>query len=324
MATLYLTEQGSVLKKTYKRLLIEKNREKLLEVPEFKVDRILIFGNVQITTQAINFLLDKGIDTSFLSINGRLRGKLSAIESKNIYLRIAQFQKNQDENFKVNLAKIIVDAKIKNSISLINKYTRNHPEVNLSNYVKDLKKIIISLNRKENISTIFGIEGLSSAIYFEAYGKMFRKEIQFKKRSRRPPADPINSLLSLGYTLIANEIFSIVAAIGFDPYIGYLHSIDYGRPSLVLDLIEEFRQPIIDVFTLHLVNKKILDESDFEEKENKGFYLREESKKKYFMYYERMIIKKENNFRKHFQIQAHKFANTILKNVPYVPFRVIK
>lgn len=324
MTTLYLTEQGSVLKKTYRRLLIEKKGEKLLEVPEFKIDRILIFGNVQITTQAINFLLDRGIDTSFLSINGRLRGKLAAVESKNVYLRIAQYQKNQDENFKVKFAKIIIETKIKNAINLINRYARNHPEIDFSGYSKNLKKCLLSLKRKERVSTIIGVEGRSSAIYFESYGKMFRKELQFRKRSRRPPADPINSLLSLGYTLITNEIFSILSTVGFDPYIGYLHGIDYGRPSLTLDLVEEFRQPIIDKLTLQLINKKILNEKDFEKKDNKGFYLKENSRKKYFIHYEHLMTKTKNNFRKSFQIQAYKFANTILKNIPYVPYKATK
>ncbi len=325
MATLYLTEQGSVLKKTYKRILIEKKGEKLLEIPEFKIDRIIIFGNVQITTQAINFLLDKGIDASFLSLNGKFRGRLSSIESKNVYLRVAQYQKSQDDNFKKRFAKTIIDAKIKNSIHLLKRYVRNHPEKDFSRYIVNLKKNLVSLARKGSLSAIRGVEGRSSAIYFEAFGKMFRKELQFSKRSRRPPTNPINSLLSLGYILITNEIFSIVSAIGFDPYIGYLHEMDYGRPSLALDLVEEFRQPIIDTFTLRLINKKILSESDFEKKDNQGFYLKEDSRKKYFINYEHFLTKGKDNFRKLFKIQAHKLAETILKaDVPYKPYRLVK
>jgi len=325
MATLYLTEQGSVLKKTYKRILIEKDGEKLLEVPEFKVDRILIFGNVQITTQAINFLLDNGIDTSFLSLKGKFRGRLAPVESKNIYLRMSQYKKFQDNIFKINFSKIIVKRKIKNFVHIINRYSRNHPEVNLSIYLFNLKKNLNSLTRKESLSSVRGLEGQSSAIYFEALGRMFRGKLQFTKRSKNPPTDPINSLLSLGYILITNELFSLLCAIGFDPYIGYLHEIDYGRPSLALDLVEEFRQPIIDTFTLFLLNKKILDENDFEKRDNQGFYLKEDAQKKYFMHYEQMLTKGNNHWRKVFQNQTQILANTILKeNLPYKPYAMEK
>lgn len=321
MATIYLTEQGSVLKKTYKRILIEKDGEKLLELPEFKVDRILIFGNVHITTPAINFLLDNGIDTSFLSLKGKFRGRLAPVESKNIYLRMAQFKKYQDNNFKINFGKIIVERKIKNFIFILHRYLRNHPEIDLSFYLFSLKKNLNSLARKESLSSIRGVEGKSSAIYFEALGRMFRGGLQFTKRSKNPPTDPINSLLSLGYILITNELFSLLCATGFDAYLGYLHEIDYGRPSLALDLVEEFRQPVIDTFTLSLINKKVLNENDFEKRANQGCYLREEAQKKYFRHYEKMLTKENNHWRKIFQRQVQKLAEAILKeNITYKPY----
>jgi len=322
MAVLYVTEQGSVLRKESKRLVIEKEGKVLLEVPEFKVDRVLIFGNIQVTTQAISFLLERGIETSFFTISGRLKGKLSPLESKNVFLRVFQYKRYLDEEFKLNLSKIVIEGKIKNEVVFLQRYQRNHQEIDFSLPLKKLGECLNALSKKTKVSTVIGVEGFASSIYFEALGKMFRKELSFETRSRRPPGDPVNALLSLGYTLITNEILSLISGIGFDPYIGYLHGINYGRPSLALDLVEEFRHPIIDRLTLSLINKEVLNSEDFEEKDG-GFYLEDKPRKDYFLYYEKYLQRKfsyegeELNFRRLFQIQTQKMAKTIQEKVPY-------
>jgi len=322
MSTLYLLEQGSKLCKESKRLIVEKDDKVLLEVPDFKIDRVFVFGNVQITTQVMAHLLEVGIDTSFFSFYGKLRGTLQPIKSKNIYLRMAQYERYYDNEFKLNFAKTIVEGKIKNQISFLDRYQRNHPEVNFSEYRGKLTESISSLKNKTQVSTVLGVEGYSSALYFEAFSKMTRGDLKFEGRKRRPPKDPINSLLSLGYTLITNEILSLTSGFGFDPYIGYLHRIDYGRPSLALDLVEQFRLPIVDRFTMSLVNKEIIDEEDFEKKDE-GLYLKEKSRKEYFTQYEKYIMRSfkvndvEVNYRKLFQIQTQKMMKTIQEKTPY-------
>lgn len=314
------------MRKTSKRLLVEKDGKVLLEVPEFKVDQVLVFGNVQITTQAMSFLLEHSIPISLLSIYGRLKGKLVPAESKNIYLRLAQFERFKDEGFKLSLAKDIVSGKIRNQRSLLMRYQRNHPEINLSEEISQLEGLLSLLLSKTKVSTVIGIEGRSSAIYFEAFSKMFRRELQFEGRDRRPPRDPINSLLSLGYTMITNEAFSILSAIGLDPYIGYLHSLDYGRPSLALDLTEEFRQAIIDTLTLSLINKGVLKPSDFEEREE-GVYLKDSARKTYLLHYERKMqtelqrpdSKDKMTYRRLIYYQAQRLAKSIKEKTQYQP-----
>lgn len=328
MATLYLTEQGAVLRKTSRRLVAEKDGKVITEVPEFKIDRVFVFGNIQITTQTIAFLLSNGIETSFFSVKGRLKGRLSPIESKNVLLRIEQHRKVQDEEFRLKLAKTIVEGKLKNGRTLLLRYSRSHPEVELSKYVSEIDRCLKSLVRKERISTVVGIEGQASAAYFRAYGKMFRRELQFEQRTRRPPKDPINALLSLGYTMITNEIISVVSGIGFDPYVGFYHGIHYGRPSLALDIVEEFRHPIVDTLTLHLINNRVLTDSDFIEDKEGGCYLTDDARRKYFEHYERKISKefKLHNrdvritFRKLFDAQAHNMEKVIMEGKPYKPF----
>ncbi len=320
MATIYLTEQGSKLSKTSKRLVIEKEGQTLLEIPEFKVERVLIFGNVQITTQAMAFLLDNGIEVSFLSLYGKYRGRLSPVESKNAQLRIRQYQKHLDNEFKVSLAKAIVHAKLHTGRELLMRYARNHPEIDFSQDKIQMEACISQIEHKQSVNSVMGVEGAAASVYFEAFGKMLRKELRFEKRQRRPPKDPVNALLSLGYTLIGNEMHSVVCAVGFDPYIGFFHGIDYGRPSLALDLIEPFRHAIIDRFTLYLVNNHILSEKDFEDTGEEGVLLNDDARKRYFAEYEKYMTKEgESNlsdakkgFRDLFKIQAHNLHDAIM------------
>lgn len=329
MATLYLVEQGSKLEKESKRILVRKEDKILLEVPEFKVDRVLIFGNVQITTQAMKFLLESGIETSLFNVYGRLIGRLVPVESKNVFLRMVQFEKSRQGEFCLQMAKILIEGKIKNAKALLQRYSRNHPEINFDESLGALDACLQELERKTQVSSAIGVEGRAAAVYFGAYGRMFRKELQFSTRSRRPPKDPVNALLSLGYSMITGEMLAVVTSIGFDPYVGYLHGIEYGRPSLALDLIEEFRHVIIDRLTLELVNKEILKPEDFEEKEE-GIYLTQEARKKYFRQYENRMLtalqtpedEMQTNYRKMFYRQAQNCAKMLQENKPYTPFRI--
>lgn len=329
VAILYLTEQGSTLRKESKRLIVEKEGKILAEIPEFKIEKVLIFGNIQLTTQAIKFLLESGIETSFLNIHGKLIGRLSPIESKNIELRMTQYKRFHDEDFRLQVAKSIVEGKIRNMKVVLQKYQRNHPEISFESFIEELDILLQELPRKERVSSVFGLEGRASATYYSCFGKMFRKELQFEFRTKHPPLDPVNALLSLGYTLITNEMLSAVVSIGFDPYIGFLHGIEYGRPSLPLDLIEEFRAPIVDRLVLEIVNKGILGAEDFERTEE-GVYLKESPRKTFFTQYEKRMLETlqnpddgtETNWRKLFTHQAQKFAKTLKEGLPYTPYQI--
>jgi len=328
MTTVYLTEQGTVLRKRSRRLVVTKGQEVIKEIPAFKVGRILIFGNIQITTQVLSFLLDSGIETSFLSSNGKFRGRLAPIESKNVFLRIAQYERYLDNQFTVEQARELVEAKIKNCRTVIRKHFSVHCEIDFGKTLEILDQMLNLLSTRTKVASILGIEGQATAVYFRAFGRMCRKDLQFSKRTRRPPKDEVNALLSFGYALITSEMLSVLCAIGFDPYIGYLHGINYGRPSLALDMVEEFREPVIDRFTLNLINNRIFTSEDFEGKGEKRMYLKDDSRKRYFVEYEKMMNApfkdsqsgKRVTYRSLFQIQAHKLADTIQTNRPYQPF----
>lgn len=310
--------------------MVSKEEHTLAEIPAIGLEGILIFGNVQVTSQAMGFLLDSGIHVSFLSSRGKYRGTLIPAQSKNVLLRMAQYERYLDEEFQREQASILVDAKIRNGRALIMRYSRNYPEIEFNDEISSIDSALKKIVEKPRIPVLLGIEGQATATYFRAFGRMFRKEMVFSIRSRRPPKDPVNALLSFGYTLITNEIFSLLLAIGFDPYIGYLHGIDYGRPSLALDLVEEFRHPIVDRFTLYLVNNRMISGEDFLESEEGGFFLKPEALKRYFEEYEKRMNEifqdpstgEKLSYRSLFRQQAYKLSKTIQTGIPYKPYRI--
>lgn len=330
MANLYLTEQNSILRKTGDRLIVEKDDKILLEVQCHKIEAVLIFGNVQFTTQVVHELFEHGIEMAILTTGGKLIGQITSPTTKNITLRVQQFKKYEDDNFKLSLAKSIVTGKLKNCLSLIRPFSYNHPEIDFATQINTLKTRLQDVETADRIEQLLGLEGSAARAYFEAFGKMLLGgSFTFPGRKKHPSTDPVNALLSLSYTMIFNEILSLLDGLGFDPYLAYYHAIDYGRASLSSDLMEEFRAPIADRLTLNFINNRVFKPEDFyPNPKTGGVYLNRESLKRYFVEYERMLhhefihpeTKETTTYRKCFRLQAEKLASTIQNNNPYIPF----
>lgn len=331
MTIIYLSEQGAVIRKTSRRIIAEKDKKILLDIPIIKIDRLFIFGNIQVTTQALALLLDHGIDVSFFTSRGRLRGKLSSTMSKNIFLRLAQYERWRDHDYKLQLCRNIIRAKLTNMKQNMSRYLSNYPTEDFAQYFRTIDRGLLSLEEKSDISGLLGIEGSSSGAYFSAYSRMFRQELLFKKRLRHPSPDPVNALLSLGYVMITNEIASVLEGMAFDPFLGFLHGIKYGRRSLALDMVEEFRQPLIDSFTLKLANLKVFLTDDFEQVPGEGLHLNDHKFKEYLSHYESKLC--ENavagnlpplNWRELFKQQVRVLEKAIFDGKEYQPFTAAK
>jgi len=328
MATLYITEQQATLRKEHNRLVVERDGLALMEVHDFKVERVVVFGNAQISTQAMAFLLERGIDTAFLSTHGRLKGRLAPIESKNSPLRIAQYERSRDSAFALDLARAMVAGKISNCAEVLARHGRNHAGGNLQNEIAQIMAASQKARRGRGLESLRGIEGTAAAIYFQGFAHCLRRNFNFHKRTRRPPADPVNSLLSFAYTLLYNEAISACAATGFDCYIGFFHAIHYGRCSLALDLMEEFRPLVADRLALNLVNLDIIKADDFHKKEGQGFYLNDDARKRFLREYERMTTAEfahkqtgeRTDMRRALHAQALVLQKTILNGSDYKPF----
>ena len=331
MATLYITEEYAVIKKRSQRLFVEKDGKELLGLPFFKVDRILLFGNIQVTADAVQHLLDNKIDIAFFNQYGRLKGKLSDTTSKNVYLRVAQVEAYLDETRRFEIAKSIVEGKIKNIIAFLRRYQRNHPSAEFGQSLVTLENCLKLLERKKHVSGCMGIEGIATGVYFRCFPALILNEAwksTFCKRVRRPPTDPVNAMLSLGYSLITNELWALLDGMGFDPFVGLLHGINYGRPSLAVDLVEEFRIPLVDRTVIELINNRVIKQDDFETIPHEGCKMKKDSLKKFFSHFDRRIqgvfidpeTREETNYRKMFYKQAQKLSKSIQQCIEYRPF----
>ncbi len=327
MPTLYVTEQNAILRKTGDRLIIEKDDEVLLEVPCLKLDTVLLFGNVQFTTQAAAEMLDHGIEMAMLSMNGRLRGQLTPPKAKNVYLRMGQYDLARSEERCLAIAREIVSAKIENSVAVLRRYRANHPEAIDEEALAPLDRAAQEAQAAASIDSLRGIEGSAAAAYLKLLAATVPEELAFQGRSRRPPRDPVNSLLSFGYVLVGNELQSLLDAMGFDPYIGFYHQLDYGRPSLALDLLEDLRAPLVDRFAVKVLNKGTLKAEDFVSSPQGGVYLGQEGKRTFFAAWERELTspfavgEEKMSFREVFRLQAGRLARAVQDGEPYEAFR---
>lgn len=328
MSSLYLVEQGLLVRQNGERLVLYREKMPIAEVPLLKLERVIVFGHVHLTTGAISALLRHGIDTAFFSWHGRLKGRLVAVESKNVPLRLKQYERARDEAFASELARRIVRAKVQSGLRVIARYRRNHPEWSADEAVAELERTLAALERPQPLATLRGLEGQAAAMYFQAYGSMFRRSLRFHKRSRRPPQDPVNAALSLGYALLFNEALAIVSAVGFDPYLGFLHAPEYGRCSLALDLMEEFRAATIDRLVLTLFNTEVLSPQHFTAPESGGVWFTPEAKKHFLRQYEDMMQRAfisrhtghRTNFRRLLLGQAEHLAHAVTTGGEYTPY----
>jgi CRISP-associated protein Cas1 len=267
MSILYLTEQNASVSKEGGRLLIKKEGTVVHTVHLFKLEQVILFGNIFLTPSAIRYLLNEGVDTAFMTQKGKYLGRLQSAFGKNIILRREQFRKMEDETFCLKAAKSIVRGKLANLRAVLLRLNRTRDNLELENQVLSLRNVISKVDEADNLDSLRGYEGRGTAVYFEGFSRGFLTEgVQFPGRVRRPPTDPVNALLSLGYTLLLNQVVAAVNLVGFDPFFGTLHAVDYGRPSLALDLMEEWRPTIVDTLVLSVFNLKSLTPSDFEQR----------------------------------------------------------
>ena len=267
MSIVYLMEQNATVSKEGGRLLVKKEGAVSHTIHLFKLEQVVLFGNIFLTPAAIRYLLKEGIDTAFMTRQGRYLGRLQSAFGKNIILRREQFRRMEDESFCLKTAQSIVKGKLANLRTVLMRLNRQRENLELDNEILDLRNLISKADEANSLDTLRGYEGKGSAVYFKGFSKGFlAEELEFPGRVRRPPTDPINALLSLGYTLLLNQVIAAISLVGFDPYFGSLHSVDYGRPSLALDLMEEWRPIIVDTLILSVFNLKALTPSDFEER----------------------------------------------------------
>lgn len=261
MPILYVTEQGATIRHMSGRVLVRRENRILTDLPDSKCEQIVVFGNVQLTTDLISFCLANGVDVSFLSTNGRYKGRLQSPLAKNALLRLRQYERTADPEFCRSNAAAIVAGKVRNMIAMIRRQRRlrDAGQVNIA----DLEALLPKIARAENLDALNGYEGTASVIYFRAFKSALKSDWRFDTRNYHPPADPVNALLSFLYTLLHNDVQAAINIVGLDPWLGVLHRPRLGHPALASDLIEDHRAVLADRLALTLLNKRVLVESDF-------------------------------------------------------------
>lgn len=335
MGTVYITQEyDSFIGKTDERLTVKADKKKLLDIPLIKIDGLVIMGQATMSPVVINELLERKIPLSFVTATGRYKGCLQPELTKNIFVRKAQWLAAGETATAIHLVRGFVRGKLKNYRHLLMRRRREYPELDLDAGITKLEQAILPIDSTTNIDSLRGLEGAGSAAYFGCFERLIQNpNFNFKSRVRRPPTDPINSLLSLGYSLLRHDVQSAVNIVGFDPYLGYLHYQRYGRPSLALDLMEEFRPLIVDAMVLNAINKEKLTPNDFtSEPISNAVSLTKEGLKIFLRLYEQKkqskfkhpVLKRQCTYQEAFEIQARLIAKYLMSETDKYPPLILK
>ncbi len=264
--TLYVTGQDCFLRKKDDAIAAFRGDEQVASVPFHVLESIVLFGHAGCSIPVMRECAVSGVSVVLLDERGRFCARVEGPTSGNVLLRRAQHSKSADEGYSVELAQRFVVAKIRNSRIALRRGVRDYGfDDELESASEYLTTACSGVGSASSLDELRGMEGNAAHAYFEAFPRLLRSDVRdlFHGRSRRPPRDPINAALSLFYTLLAKDCASACESVGLDPQMGFLHTDRPGRASLALDLMEEFRVPLVDRFVITQFNRSQLNGSDF-------------------------------------------------------------
>ncbi|MBI2486621.1 MAG: CRISPR-associated endonuclease Cas1 [Deltaproteobacteria bacterium] len=330
---LYVDEHGAYVGKRGGKIVITKDKKVISEAPASYLRQLVLTANANISTQAIKFLLRMNVEIVYQSSWGRFEGKFVPEESKNSLLRLAQYKSHLDEAFSLKISKKFVTGKLSNMRTLLLRQNREIGDADIEKASNGIKNILDRVAEAKEKDELLGLEGIGTREYFRVFGRLIKSKgygFDFEKRTKRPPRDPVNALLSFGYSLLVGDMVSSLSTAGLDPYIGLFHSTKYGRPALALDLMEEFRPVTVDSLVLTLLNKGMIADKDFKEKFG-GVYLEENGRETFFKAYAgrvqteivHPVFEYRVNYRRVFEIQARFLGKVLTGEIDeYTPFVV--
>jgi CRISPR-associated protein Cas1 len=262
---LYVQEHGARVGIKGHCLIVSRRDQPAQEARLANTSQVSLFGNVQLTTQAMRALLQRGVPVSFFTTGGWLVGRAVGMESKNVELRVAQYAAARDCDFCLSMARALVRSKVRNCRTLLRRNLReSDPEV-----LGGLRRSTRRAMQMSSLAELLGVEGTAARLYYGAFAGMLKagsigaQDFGFAGRNRRPPRDPINALLSFAYALLVKEFSFALTNVGLDPMLGYYHQPRFGRPALALDLMEEFRPIVADSVVITVINNGEVRNSDF-------------------------------------------------------------
>jgi len=282
--SLYITSDKTYLSLENENIVISKEGNEIIRVPFINIENIICFNYIGCSPALMGKCASEGIPLNFLRPSGKFLACVTGSIKGNVILRQKQFDIVRNENVCNYLTKNIVTSKIHNSRILLSKFYKNHKQNefdSFANVIECLSSNIDKVYKCDNLDSIRGIEGESAKNYFSVFGQLLcQKDFIFNGRSKRPPLDKVNAMLSFFYTILTLEVKSAIETVGLDPYVGFMHTDRPGRPALALDLIEELRAFYVDSFVINIINLKQINHDGFVEKENGAIIMSDEARKK--------------------------------------------
>ena len=314
METIYVSHERCSVRREGEHLRLVRSGRTFASLHLQNTKTVVLHDSVNITAPAIDLLLAKGIDVVYQSRTGKIKGRIMSAKGSSAITRLAQYTAFTNPTRRLEIAKAIVAAKIHNQLSVVKKYKYYNSSRDYGHHIKLITSYTKQIELADSVDKVMGIEGISAKYYWDCFRHNL-KNPAFTRREYRPSPDYVNALLNLGYSFLANEITTCLLIKNLDIEIGFLHSIHYGRNSLVLDIMEEFRPVCIDAWILSILNKNLLKEKHFHiltgdwQLTDKGF------NKFCELYYEYIT-----SWRDKFKMQADKFKRAIVKGECYEPY----
>ena len=291
--TLFVTTQGAYLAKEGETIVVKVEREVRLRLPVHTIGGIVCFGNVSCSPFLMGFCAENDVGVSFLTEQGRFLARVQGPVSGNVLLRREQYRRADDPEASADVARAVLTGKIANSRTVLQRALRDHADKMAADEVafaaKRLGNCLELLGREQPLDALRGCEGDAAHIYFNVFDHLIvsqKKAFSFQERNRRPPLDNVNALLSFIYTLLVHDIRSALETVGLDPAVGFLHRDRPGRPSLALDLMEEFRPFLADRLALSLINRQQVQAKGFQTSDSGAVLMTDETRKTLLVAYQ--------------------------------------
>lgn len=359
MSTLYITEIGVQVHKEGQRLLVKRGADVLQDIPLIKIDRVVLVGkSVSITTPTLYALTSRNVGVYYMNSHGKFMARTNGNEHNHSRLRQLQVRACDNPERCLAIARAIVGGKIHNQRVLVMRHAEGASWA--SNALAQMDAMRKQLGAAQTLDELRGREGLAAREYFHLLRRIFRPPADggtwgFDRRAYYPSTDPINALLSLGYTLLLNDLIAACQISGLDPAMGFFHAIDYNKPSMALDLEEEFRPVIVDSIVLTAINRPIFRPTDFQiaspqhdedddpqpqpakpvsseqNKHARSVYLKDTARKRFVQLYEARVNEtviypssgEQLTYRRIFEMQAYHMSRVILGSAErYSPFTI--
>ncbi len=292
--TLYVTTQGAYLSKEGETVVVKVDNKIRLRVPIHTIGGIVCFGQVGCSPFLMGFCAERDVSISFLTENGRFLARVQGPVSGNVLLRREQYRRADDPGISTDMARAVLTGKLANSRTVLQRALRDHPEkingAEISSASFKLKSSLRSLQLDHSLDILRGIEGEAAHTYFNVFDHLItsqKEDFTFRDRNRRPPLDKVNCLLSFIYTLLVYDVRSALESVGLDPQVGFLHKDRPGRPSLALDMMEEFRPFLADRLTLSLINLCQIRKEGFKKTESGAVLMDDETRKVVLVAYQK-------------------------------------